>query len=52
MDTPKKKRKPPVSFRFSDEVLDYFKSGGAGWQGRMHAVLRDYVQSRKGKPSG
>lgn len=36
-----------VSVRHSPEVLEYFKSTGAGWQSRMDRVLRDYV-SRKG----
>jgi uncharacterized protein (DUF4415 family) len=27
------------------QVIDYFKSSGAGWQARMDAVLREYVQS-------
>ena len=36
-----------VSVRYSPEVLEYFKSTGAGWQSRMDSVLKDYV-SRKG----
>lgn len=42
-------RKQLVSIRYSPEVLDYFRSSGAGWQSRMDAVLRDYVASRLGK---
>jgi len=34
-----------ISIRYSPEVIDYFKSSGAGWQARMDAVLREYVQS-------
>ena len=34
-----------ISIRYSPEVIDYFKSSGAGWQARMNAVLREYVQS-------
>jgi uncharacterized protein (DUF4415 family) len=30
-------------------VLDYFKRSGAGYQRRMNAVLRSYVQQRKVK---
>jgi uncharacterized protein (DUF4415 family) len=41
-------RKKLVSIRYSPEVLDYFRSSGAGWQSRMDAVLREYVESRSG----
>jgi uncharacterized protein (DUF4415 family) len=41
-------RKKLVSIRYSPEVLDYFRSFGAGWQSRMDAVLREYVESRTG----
>jgi uncharacterized protein (DUF4415 family) len=34
-----------ISIQYSPEVIDYFKSSGAGWQARMNAVLREYVQS-------
>lgn len=40
-------RKQLVSVRYSPEVLDYFKSTGAGWQARMDAVLLGYVRSHK-----
>ena len=32
-----------VSVRYSQEVLNYFKSTGEGWQSRMDGVLREYV---------
>jgi uncharacterized protein (DUF4415 family) len=32
-----------LSVRYSPEVVAFFKSTGAGWQSRMDAVLRDYV---------
>jgi uncharacterized protein (DUF4415 family) len=37
-----------VSVRYSQEVIDFFKSTGDGWQSRMDGVLRQYVarQSR------
>jgi uncharacterized protein (DUF4415 family) len=41
-------KKRLVSIRYSPEVLDYFRSSGAGWQSRMDAVLREYVKSRSG----
>lgn len=33
-----------VSVRYSQEVLEYFKSTGEGWQSRMDSVLRAYVK--------
>ena len=35
-----------VSVRYSREVVEYFKSTGAGWQSRMDSVLRAYVTRR------
>ncbi len=35
-----------ISIRYSPEVIDYFKSSGAGWQARIDTVLKEYVQSR------
>lgn len=35
--------KVSVTVRYSPEVVAWFKSTGEGWQGRMDAVLRDYV---------
>jgi len=32
-----------VSVRYSQEVVDFFKSTGEGWQSRMDVVLRQYV---------
>ncbi len=36
-------KKVLLSVRYSPEVVAFFKSTGAGWQLRMDAVLRDYV---------
>ncbi|MFN9693539.1 MAG: BrnA antitoxin family protein [Synechococcaceae cyanobacterium] len=41
-------KKQLVSIRYSPEVLEFFKSSGAGWQSRMDAVLREYVQLHSG----
>jgi hypothetical protein len=30
------------------QLLDYFLFSGAGWQSRMDAFLREYVESRSG----
>ena len=37
-------KKVLVSVRYSQEVIDYFKSTGDGWQSRMDVVLRRYVE--------
>ncbi len=34
-----------VSVRYSQEVVEFFKSTGEGWQSRMDGVLRQYVAS-------
>lgn len=34
-----------VSVRYSQEVVEFFKSTGDGWQSRMDGVLRQYVAS-------
>jgi len=33
--------------RLDAEVLEWFKSQGAGWQTRMNAVLKSYVEAQK-----
>lgn len=37
-------KKKPISIRVDEDVLDYFKTQGAGYQRRMNAVLRSYMQ--------
>jgi uncharacterized protein (DUF4415 family) len=39
-----------VSVRYSREVVEYFKSTGAGWQARMDGVLRQYVVRQARRP--
>jgi uncharacterized protein (DUF4415 family) len=39
-----------LSVRYSQEVVAYFKSAGAGWQSRMDGVLREYVARRSSRP--
>jgi uncharacterized protein (DUF4415 family) len=36
----KASKKVPVSIRLSPEVIEHFKAGGPGWQGRIDEVLR------------
>ncbi len=38
-------KKQLVSIRYSPEVIEYFRVSGAGWQARMDAVLKDYVEA-------
>jgi uncharacterized protein (DUF4415 family) len=38
-------KKHLVSIRYSPEVIDYFRASGAGWQSRMDAVLKDYIEA-------
>ncbi|MGB7180708.1 MAG: BrnA antitoxin family protein [Burkholderiaceae bacterium] len=37
-------KKVLVSVRYSQEVIEYFRSTGDGWQSRMDGVLRKYVE--------
>jgi uncharacterized protein (DUF4415 family) len=30
--------------RFDADVLEFFKRAGCGWQGRMNAVLRSFME--------
>ena len=41
--------KKAISIRVDEDVLDYFKSQGDGYQRRINAVLRSYMQ-QKAKP--
>lgn len=36
-------KKRLVSVRYSQEVIEYFRATGEGWQARMDEVLRKYV---------
>jgi uncharacterized protein (DUF4415 family) len=39
------RKKIPVTMRVDPEVLDWFKSFGKGYQTRMNAVLRTYMEA-------
>jgi uncharacterized protein (DUF4415 family) len=39
--------KQAISLRLDRDVLDYFKASGKGYQTRMNAVLRAYMEARK-----
>jgi len=42
-------KKKPISIRVDDDVLDFFKKQGPGYQRRINAVLRSYMQARRNK---
>ena len=44
-------KKKAISIRVDEDVLDYFKHEGAGYQRRMNAVLRSYVQQKRKAPA-
>ncbi len=39
--------KQPISLRLDRDVIDFFKSQGKGYQTRMNAVLRAYMEAKK-----
>ncbi len=41
------KAKPLISIRLDSDILDWFKSNGAGYQTRMNAVLRMYMDAHR-----
>ena len=40
--------KTPVSVRLDNDVLDFFRSQGRGYQTRINAVLRSYMVAQQG----
>lgn len=45
-------RKQLVSVRFDTDVLDWFRAEGAGYQTRMNAVLRAFMESERRRRAG
>lgn len=43
----KKPTKVLLSVRYSPEVVEYFRSTGRGWQARMDAALKEWVDARR-----
>ena len=39
--------KQPVSIRLDDDVLQFFRASGKGYQTRINAVLRSYVAAKQ-----
>ena len=42
-------KKKAISIRVDEDVLDYFKKEGTGYQRRINAVLRSYMQQKRKK---
>jgi len=40
-------RKASITLRIDQDVLEWFKGQGKGYQTRINAVLKTYVQARK-----
>ena len=43
------RRKEAISIRLDDDVLSYFKSLGSGYQTRINAVLRHFMEQARAK---
>jgi uncharacterized protein (DUF4415 family) len=41
--------KERITLRIDREVVEYFRSGGHGYQTRMNAVLRAYMEAQRSK---
>ncbi len=39
--------KQPISIRLDDDVLQFFKAQGSGYQSRINKVLRHYMEAKK-----
>jgi uncharacterized protein (DUF4415 family) len=44
-------KKKAISIRVDEDVLNYFRHEGAGYQRRMNAVLRSYVEQKRKAPA-
>jgi uncharacterized protein (DUF4415 family) len=42
-------KKKAISIRVDEDVLEYFRKEGSGYQRRMNAVLRSYMQQKRKK---
>ena len=42
-------KKKAISIRVDEDVLDYFKKEGSGYQRRINGVLRSYMQQKRKK---
>jgi uncharacterized protein (DUF4415 family) len=44
-------KKKAISIRVDEDILSFFKHEGEGYQRRMNAVLRSYVQQKRKAPA-
>ena len=44
-------RKKAISIRLDEDVIDFFKAKGEGYQTRMNAVLRHFMEKTKKPPA-
>ncbi len=42
-------RKVQLTLRLDPEIVSFFRAGGRGWQTRINAALREYVEDRQQK---
>jgi uncharacterized protein (DUF4415 family) len=40
------RHKQPVNLRIDSDIIEWFRRGGAGYQTRMNAVLRAFVDAQ------
>lgn len=45
----RRRPKTLVSLRIDPDILEFFRAGGPGYQSRMNAVLRAYVEHRRAR---
>ena len=43
------RKKIPISFRIDSDVLEFFREKGPGYQSRMNAVLRSFMEHARGR---
>jgi uncharacterized protein (DUF4415 family) len=44
--------KAAISIRLDQDVVDFFKAQGRGYQTRINAVLRAYIEAQKSRKTG
>ncbi|MGH8555123.1 MAG: BrnA antitoxin family protein [Gammaproteobacteria bacterium] len=49
---PPEKHKEQLTVRFDADIVDWFKKQGRGYQTRMNAVLRAFMETRRGHEHG
>ncbi len=44
---PQRAKKKQIALRIDEDVLDWFRRQGQGWQTRMNALLRAYMEAHQ-----